>query len=58
MAVKKGQNAKSDAKKGASRFADQVGQWTDRTPASVKKKQAQEWKKLEKMMSTSKKKKR
>lgn len=57
MATKK-PSAKSDARKGQARFMDQVGQWTDRTPASVKKKQAKEWDKLKKMMNTSKTKKK
>ena len=43
-----------DARKARGRFVDQPGQWSDKTPKSVKKKQAAAWKKLEKSMKTGK----
>lgn len=57
MATKKRiRSAADDERKGRSRYVDQPGQWVNRTPASVKKKQAKEWKKLEAMMKKGKKK--
>ena len=56
MATKKTGSAKSDARKGQARFIDQPGQWVNRTPASIKKKQSKEWKKLEAMLKKGKKK--
>lgn len=49
MATKKTKNADDD-RKAIGRFMDQPGQWQDATPASVKKRQAKEWKKLEEML--------
>ena len=37
-----------------NRFEDQKGQWKNATPASVKKKQAASWKKLEESMKAKK----
>ena len=54
MATKKTVNTKEDARKGRSRYVDQPGQWTDRTPASVKKKQQKEWAKLEESLKKGK----
>lgn len=48
MATKK--TNKNDEKKARARYVDQPGQWVDTTPASLKKKQAKEFKKLEGMM--------
>lgn len=45
---------KTDAKKGQARYVDQPGQWKNTTPASVRKKQQKEWKKLEEMMKKKK----
>lgn len=57
MVSKKSRNTTpaNDERRGRVRFVDQPGQWTDTTPASVKKKQAKEWEKLQKMMVTGKK---
>ena len=52
MATKK----KDDERKARARYMDQPGQWTDDTPASVKKKQAGAWKQLEASMKKGKKK--
>ena len=43
-----------DERKARGRFVDQPGQWVNKTPKSVKKRQAAEWKKLEKMMKAGK----
>jgi len=37
--------------KAAQRFVDQPGQWKNTTPASVKKRQAAAWKRLEKSLT-------
>lgn len=52
MATKKA--PKNDEKKARARYVDQPGQWVDKTPASVKKKQSKEWAKLEQMMKKKK----
>lgn len=44
-----------DERKAVLRYVDQPGQWVDTTPASVKARQAKEWKKLEQMMKSGKK---
>lgn len=48
-------SAKEDARRGQSRFIDQPGQWKDVTPASVKRRNDKEWKKLEAMLEKKKK---
>ena len=48
--TRKKTSAAEDAKKGAARFVDQKGQWICTTPASVRKRQAKDWKELEAMM--------
>ena len=51
MATKKRvRGAADDERKSRGRFMDQPGQWIDKTPKSTKKRQAGDWKKLEKMM--------
>ncbi len=52
MATKKSKGT-SDEKKALKRYVDQPGQFVDTTPASVKKRQAKGWAKLEKMMKSS-----
>ena len=54
--TKRTRGASDDARKGRARHVDQPGQWQDRTPASVKKKQAKEWDKLAASMKKGKKK--
>ena len=49
----KSKNA-ADERKARGRFVDQPGQWVDKTPKSVKKRQASAWKKLEKSMKAGK----
>ena len=56
MATKKKYGAAADERKARGRFMDQPGQWVNKTPKSVKKRRDAEFKKLEKMMKTSKKK--
>jgi hypothetical protein len=46
---------KNDENKAVSRYVDQPGQWTDRTPAAVKKRQQRDWAKLHKMLEEDKK---
>ena len=58
MATKKRvRSAADDERRGRSRFVDQPGQWVDRTPSAVKKRQAKDWGKLDEMMKKKTKKK-
>ena len=45
---------KNDETKARARYVDQKGQWINTTPASVKKKQSEAWKRLEKSMKGNK----
>lgn len=54
--TKRTRGASDDARKARVRYLDQPGQWQDRTPASVKKKQQKEWQKLAESMKKGKKK--
>lgn len=54
--TKKKYSAAADERKARGRFVDQPGQWIDRTPKSVKKRRDAEFKKLERMMKSGKKK--
>ncbi len=54
MAKKRVRGAADDERKARARYMDQPGQWTDQTPASVKKKQKKEWETLEKMLKKKK----
>lgn len=56
MATKRKVSASDDARKGQARYVDQKGQWINTTPASVKRRQNKEWKKLESMMKVGAKK--
>lgn len=54
--AKKKYSSAADERKARGRFMDQPGQWVNRTSAKTKKKQAAEWKKLDKMLKAGKKK--
>ena len=43
--------ADADEKKGRKRYVDQVGQVTNTTPLSVRKKQQEAWKRLERSLT-------